>query len=445
MLEKGSNNKSYHMQPTILLGLNELNFDYIRFYANQGKLPVLKKLLADYELVETTSEKEYQLLEPWIQWVTIHTGKTYEEHQVFRLGDIIERKDLKQLWETFEEKGISVAAISPFNADNRLKSPKFFVPDPWTKTAPSGNWLLKNLSDAVQQTVNDNAQSKLSLTSIFSLLLGMLVYISPLDWFKYLTLAAGIRQPGTKAIILDKLLGDIFIKLWKKHQPTFSSLFLNTGAHVQHHYLFNAKAYNGDFENPEWYCPKGFDPLEKVLVEYDELIGRLLKLKTKIIIATGLHQKPHKHLTYYWRLKKHEAFLQKIGIKNYSEVLPRMSRDMLVNFNSETAAKKAESIFASYRSLSDEQAIFSIDNRGKSLFVELTYPNDISANFSIISDIAPKVDNFKNEVAFVAIKNGEHDGIGYLLSNSNQPSTEKVIPLKKVHSFILNTVLDKVG
>ena len=30
---------------TILLGLNELNFDYIKFYINQGLLPNFKKYL----------------------------------------------------------------------------------------------------------------------------------------------------------------------------------------------------------------------------------------------------------------------------------------------------------------------------------------------------------------------------------------------------------------
>ena len=29
---------------TILLGLNELNFDYIKFYINQGLLPNFKKI-----------------------------------------------------------------------------------------------------------------------------------------------------------------------------------------------------------------------------------------------------------------------------------------------------------------------------------------------------------------------------------------------------------------
>ena len=59
-------------------------------------------------------------------------------------------------------------------------------------------------------------------------------------------------------------------------------------------------------------------------------IGKLLKLKNvKIIIATGLHQQPHEHLTFYWRLKEHVKFAEMIGIKNFSEILPRMSRDFL--------------------------------------------------------------------------------------------------------------------
>lgn len=81
------------------------------------------------------------------------------------------------------------------------------------------------------------------------------------------------------------------LKLWKKHKPDFSNLFLNSGAHIQHHYLFNSKAYQGDLKNPDWYCSVDFDPLIKILSEYDYQIGKLLKLKdVKLIIATGLHQ-----------------------------------------------------------------------------------------------------------------------------------------------------------
>ena len=58
----------------ILLGLNELNFDYIKFYI----IKVFYLILKIFEIqppIETVSEKDYKLLEPWVQWVTIHSGK----------------------------------------------------------------------------------------------------------------------------------------------------------------------------------------------------------------------------------------------------------------------------------------------------------------------------------------------------------------------------------
>ena len=121
---------------TILLGLNELNFNFINYYISKGLLPNFKRLFEMQKPVETISENEYDLLEPWIQWVTIHSGKTFDEHKIFRLGDIVNHPSVSQLFEELEAKGLSVGAVSPFNAENRLNDPAFFVPDPWTKTNP---------------------------------------------------------------------------------------------------------------------------------------------------------------------------------------------------------------------------------------------------------------------------------------------------------------------
>ena len=71
---------------TILLGINEINFDYIKFYIRKGLLPNFKKIFEIQAPLETISEKEYRLLEPWVQWLTVHTGKTFDEHKIFRLG-----------------------------------------------------------------------------------------------------------------------------------------------------------------------------------------------------------------------------------------------------------------------------------------------------------------------------------------------------------------------
>jgi len=429
---------------TVLLGLNELNFDYIRFYITQGLLPNFKKLFESQPPLETISEREYKLLEPWVQWVTIHTGKGFKEHNVFRLGDIVNRPELSQIFEELEAEGLSVGAVSPFNADNRLKNPTFFIPDPWTKTEASGNWVVKALFQAIQQAVNDNAKSNLNFKTMFSLGLGLLLYVPMLRWFHYLKLVINAKKPGTKATLLDGLLADVHFTLWKKQKPDFSILFLNSGAHIQHHYLFNSMAYTGNIQNPEWYCPKEHDPLIHILSEYDKQIGRLLNENdVKLIVATGLHQQPHEHLTFYWRLKEHVKFAEMIGIKNFTEILPRMSRDFLVKFDKEKDAVQAEKLLNSFYATCDNIKIFEVDNRGTSLFVELVYPNDISENDSIYSKESKfELNSFKSYLAFVAIKNGEHNGIGYLTSNFDLKILENPIELKGLGNLIKKHALN---
>ena len=427
---------------TILLGLNELNFEYIKFYISLNLLPNFKKLFDIQFPIETISENDHKLLEPWIQWVTIHTGKNFDQHKVFRLGDIVNNPKLLQIFEELEAEGLKISAISPFNAENRLINPGLFIPDPWTKTNVSGNWVVKLLYKAIHQTVNDNANSKLSIKSIFSLAIGLLLYIPVYRWLHYIKLILKSFKPGYKSLILDNILADINLTNWKKYNPDFSYLFLNAGAHIQHHYLFNSSAYKGHIKNPEWYCPNNFDPLIQILSEYDYHIGILLKLKdVKLIIATGLHQKPHEHLTFYWRLKNHKKFCDMIGIENISDCFPRMSRDFLLIFKNDNDALNAEKAFNSFYSSMDNLKIFEIDNRGTSLFIELVYPNNIDINDSIYStELKIKIEKFKSYISFVAIKNGEHSGIGYVTSNFDLKQ-DKRIELRNLKSIIKNSAL----
>ncbi len=425
----------------ILLGLNELNLDFIKYYCSKGLLPNFDIIIKN-GYAETFSETEYHLLEPWIQWVTVYTGKTFSEHQVYRLGDIVERPDLSQLFEELEAENLTVGAVSPFNAANRLKNAAFFIPDPWTDTKVTGSPLIEKLSDAVKQLVNDNAQSKISPSSVMALLQGMISFVPPNRYAHYLQLAMDVRKPGVRAMILDNLLSDIFLKLWHEKKPDFSYMFLNAGAHIQHHYLYNSEAYQGNIKNPEWYCKKGYDPLLRVLKEYDLMIGKLLGFGQHVLMATGLHQAPHNHLTYYWRLNNHAEFLKGIGIDKFSKVQPRMSRDFLIEFDREEDCLFAEQILSSFKMKGDEEPIFNADNRGKSLFVELVYPNEISPEMAIYNE-THNISSFKQIVTFVAIKNGEHHGMGYLLSNEALPKGS--IPLTAVYKIIKEKVFSQVA
>src|SRR5687767_7266016 len=110
------------MSQVLFFEMNEIIFPYLEKYIAQGQLRTFKQLFREHGYVETSSEERFSEVEPWIQWVSVHTGKTLKEHRVFRLGDMVGRGH-RQIWEHLEDRGFRVGAISPMNAENRLKSP----------------------------------------------------------------------------------------------------------------------------------------------------------------------------------------------------------------------------------------------------------------------------------------------------------------------------------
>ena len=197
-------------KPLIFLELNEINFDLVERYLSKypGRFPSFEKLSAG-KSIYTSSEMVYQELEPWIQWASVHTGKSYSEHKLFRLGDIVGSK-APQFFEQLEMAGISIGAISPMNAENRLKKPAYFIPDPWTKTPTDGSWWSKRLCSAVAQAVNDNAQSKITKTSALSILLGLVRFAKFKHYSLYFKLARkSFRASWRRALVLDLFLHDL--------------------------------------------------------------------------------------------------------------------------------------------------------------------------------------------------------------------------------------------
>lgn len=396
----------------ILVELNEINFDVIQYYIdNNISLPAMENII-ESGLVITKAESEYDNLEPWIQWVSVHTGKEYEEHKIFRLGDFVNSKE-KQFFEQVEEAGFKVGAISPMNASNTLKNPSYFIPDPWTQTKSDKSFMSKIISGAISQSVNDNSQSKLTTKTILSLILTFFIMVRPSKYFYMIEYAlSAFGKPWRKALFLDMLLFEIHRKYYKSKKPNFSTIFFNAGAHIQHHYFFNSPFVKSQkLKNPEWYVKDNFDPMLEMLIVYDRFIGELIKeSNSEIIIATGLSQKPYSNLKFYYRLKHHKNFLDNIGI-NYLDVIPRMTRDFLITFKTKEDAIIAEEKLSLVCVNSEIQLFGEIDNRGKDIFVALTYPHEILADTFI--DCLDKKISLLDQVVFVAIKNGEHSSKGY--------------------------------
>ncbi len=429
-------------QPLLLLELNEINFDYVGGYVDRGLLPNLGRLIREHGVSRTVSEQRYEDLEPWIQWVTAHTGLPLAGHGVFRLGDIA-RHDLPQVWEQLEERGLRVGAISPMNAKNRLRRAAFFVPDPWTQTPPTATRCLAALYRGIVQAVNANAESRMTGSSLAGLLTGFARYARAANYGPYLALAATSRgRPWRKALVLDYLLADVFVREVRRTRPDFASLFLNAGAHIQHHYLFSSACYDGVQRNPAWYVPAGTDPVREAYEAYDRIVGQVAQAfpGARLMLATGLHQDPHDRVTWYWRLRDHAAFLARISI-DFRRVEPRMSRDFLVVCDSAQQAARADARLSGAVA-ADGAPLFTVDNRGKDLFVELVFDGEIGPGFGFTIG-GEKFAGLEREVAFVALKNGRHNGIGYFVDSATgaHAGPAREFPLADIHARVLDAFI----
>ena len=218
-----------------------------------------------------------------------------------------------------------------------------------------------------------------------------------------------------------------------KNDLNFSSIFLNAGAHIQHHYFFNMMQKS--IKNPQWYLDQKFNPAEELFEVYDRIIGNYLELfEEKVIIATGLSQELSDNPVFYYRLKNHKNFFEKIGI-NFHNILPRMSRDFLITFKSNEDAIEAANKISLIQDQLGNKLFEQVENKEGSLFVSLTYPYEIDEKTTVI------LENFKfslkEHVAFVALKNGIHSEKGYLFTSENILSKDTPsFHIKKIFEII---------
>ena len=426
----------------ILIELNELNFDVVSEYIAKGlPLPNFEKLLA-YESRVTSSESQYQLLEPWIQWPSVHTGQDFDRHQIFRLGDAAVKKPT-QLFELIENRGFKVGAVSPMNAANNLERAEYFIPDPWTHTPSDGSLLSNMLTKALRQTVNDNSEGQITLQSILYLVACFLCLVRPGSYWKLLIKAVKSRgKPWRKALFLDRFLHEVHFTLFTRRKPNFSTVFFNAGAHIQHHYFLNSSSKLVQSRgNPAWYISPDEDPLEEMLLEYDEILGDLLSNdRYEILVATGLTQVPVEDTVFYYRLRDHAAFLATLDLPAF-KVLPRMTRDFLVSCDSPADAALVETKLKQIVTRDGEEVFGEVDNRGSDLFVVLDYSQEITNDTEIL--LGDEWHHFISDVVFVAVKNGKHDGRGFSYFSSD---IEAYAPSADAHvSNLFHTVSNYYG
>ncbi len=418
--------------------LNEINFEVASKYIKKGyKLDSIKKIIEN--CIDTFEDEEYKNLEPWIQWVTIFKGKLFKEHKIFRLGDGGKIAGDNLFSDISKKLNMQCGAVSPMNISSKEIDFDFFIPDPWSSEKVQGGLFLQFIFDAIKQGVNDNTGNGLNLKNKLKLFLGIIFVLDFKSLKNVFNFYLSIKNKSyRKALLLDLILVLIHQKLIKKYRTEFSSVFLNAGAHIQHHYFFNSIVIsNKSVKNPKWYIKPSYDPIAEALLFYDKIIESYEKLGHKIILMNGLQQVPYEKVKFYYRLNNHNYFCKFIGI-NFKEILPRMTRDFEILFFNNCELKKAYKILNSIMDDNEVKVFGEIEIRTLSLFCVLTYPYEIKKDQKFLL-LDKKIELFEF-INFVAIKNGKHDKNGKLYI-SNIDIKEKYgdkISLDNVRNLLLN-------
>lgn len=338
----------------IVLEFNELSPQLMDRFIAEGRLEHFARLKRESFVYITEAEEQPPYLEPWIQWVTIHTGLSYAEHRVFDLGDGA-KLDAPRIWDLISRRGGKVWICGSMNAAFREPLNGLFLPDPWSAAvAPYPEGAFTGYFEFVRRMVQEHTRDSIPVDKMTQL--RFLVFMAK-HGLSFDTLGEIVRQLAAerrsrhrwkRAVLLDSLQWDLFAYYWRRLQPAFSTFFLNSTAHFQHMYwrhmapeLFSAKPSVEDQAAYAGAIRFGYQHM-------DGIVGRCLRMiddDTTVVLTSALSQQPC--LKYedtggkvFYRITDPNQFFAFLGIEN-CRYAPVMSEQFHLYFADDAAAEDA--------------------------------------------------------------------------------------------------------
>ncbi len=455
------------MNDVIALEFNELNAEVLQRMMSAGKLPNFSRLLQHNPMLTTRAEESYVNLEPWIQWVTVHTGKTQREHGAFNLSDV-QHSDMQQAWDLMAQQGIRCGVVSPMNARRGDFESGFFIPDPWSTSNDTFPQRLHPVYQFLQQRVQSHNISLEAGASRMSFAMELLRLGMPLRHVADVAMAyvASRLDPKKKwrlAAELDRFLWRLTKILRNKFKTEFTSVFMNSVAHYQHHYWTDhdakhwAPRYPALFArtNPmsEANLHPGDDPIAYGLQVYDDIVGEALDEvgPEGLIVITGLSQVPFDGKLdkgapaqgfYLYRPFDHEAMLKALNIQ-HARVAPLMSRDMMLYFDTEAQRQQALDDLKSVTV--NGLAVFSCTQETDLRLFCKVFFSDAAADDAVIQmggRTVPGV-SFGQLFKLITFKTGHHHCDGLVIAPQRAldgASRGDVVPLVKITDMLFKMV-----
>lgn len=449
------------MRDVIVLEMNEINGEVLSTMMADGRLPQFRELLKTHAVIETQADESYENLEPWIQWVTVHTGLAQSEHRAFNLTDG-QHLNLVRVWDTLETQGIGCGVVSPMNSQRGGIERGFYIPDPWSAANDTFPPKLAPIYRFLSERVNthnaglDGASSPLRFV-IESMRAGVALPVVRLA-VQYLRAKLVKKSKWKLAAAFDRYIVELALALRRRFGTRYTSVFLNGVAHYQHHYwsCHNAKHWAQRYpkvftlRNPlvERNLRDDDDPIAYGMQAYDRIVGRVRRAcpNSEIVIVTGLSQVPFQGYAggrgyYLYRAYDHAAFLQRIGVR-YRRAAPLMSRDLMIYFDSEEQRANAVRIFER-TNIGGERLLDWTLEKDRRLFVKVGFSFAVEEGAAITTPMLPEGLPFAAWFQFVTFKTGHHDPRGLVVVPQRFASGRDGAPMPLAH--VRHLLLEIVG
>lgn len=372
----------------IIFELNEFNMKLLD--SKKNKFANIKSLLNNKNYkTKITDKLNSNFLEPWSQWISIHTGIKAEKHGINHLGDT-SFINYKQVWEINENINLVWGCL---NSKKGTRNEINFFPDPWSIDENTNIYKTQNILNFLRYSVQ-NRYKKNYLKILYLFILAITDYFYHLKFkilkcFKFLI---GTNSASELYSIFEYLNFLIFLEISKSKKIHTSIFFANLLAHYQHYYWDNQN------ERKINWCLK----------IVDNMLGECFKNFEDVIVMNGLSQENtlNKKNNYIYAPKNGFLdFLKKFDF-DFKDVIPCMSYDCIVLFKNLNEKKKFIKLIDNFEIDEKNKKIFHCDDYPdyNRLFLRLDYFNEENV-FFLYNNKSFKFNNYFN---IIALRTGKH-------------------------------------
>lgn len=444
----------------LILEFNELCPPLLEKWMAAGELPNFKKLHDTSQVFLTVADAEPPALEPWIQWYSMHTGLSYDQHRVFRLTDGPRAKHT-DVWSVLRDAGYSTGNCSSMNARGYSAKGSFFVPDPWCTTERADPDELNVFYDFVATMVQEysNRDNKLSPATAVRFLWFMLRHGMKIGTALDIVhqLAQERLQDRSRSyrrvVVLDWLQRDLFTHYYKKFKPDFATFFLNSTAHLQHTYwrhmdpdAFQNKPSEADLKRYKDAILFGYQNMDRLVGDFMALADRE---GTTLALATALSQQPFLKYEgiggqHFYRPRRIEEFVRQQLKLDPARIEPVMTHQYQLRFKDEDACDQAKLVLSKVNY--EGNPVFYIDTKADhSLYIGCQLRTEIpqDAKLEWTEGNTARSANFYDVLYMIdATKSGRHhpEGVFWIRTGEHRVASERIFVLD-----IFPTILNLYG